>query len=370
VVPDRLSSRALNRATLARQMLLERTDLSASAAIERLVGMQAQIPTDPYIGLWTRLRDFQPEQLARLIEGKRAVRIHLMRWTIHLASARDVHLLRPTLQPMLDQRLRTGGPFWRQLRGIDHARLVAFGRRLLAERPLTLVELGARLRERWPRYDPASMARAVVTFVPAVQPPPRGVWGQKGQATWIAAETWLGRGDPIAAAPDAMVMRYLKAFGPASVMDAQAWCGLTKLDEVVERLRPRLRAFRDEDGRELFDPPRAPRPGPDTPAPVRLLPIYDNVLLGHADRTRVLPSSARAELFGGGSIGDAGGVLVDGTVRATWRLDRDRRGAQTMRIEPLDRLTVGERGSVEDEASRLLALLSPDGTVGAVRISR
>jgi len=116
-------------------MLLERTDLSASAAIERLVGMQAQIPTYPYIGLWTRLRDFRPEQLARLIERRRAVRIHLMRWTIHLASARDVHLLRPTLQPMLDQRLRTGSPFWRQLHGIDRAQLVALGRRLLAERP-------------------------------------------------------------------------------------------------------------------------------------------------------------------------------------------------------------------------------------------
>jgi hypothetical protein len=159
-----------------------------------------------------------------------------------------------------------------------------------------------------------------------------------------------------------MVLRYLRSFGPASVMDVQAWCGLTRLGEVVERLRPKLRAFRTEDGRELFDLPRAPRPHPDTPAPVRFLPVYDNVLLGHADRTRVLPDAARAALFGGGTIGNVGGVLVDGTVRATWRIDRDRGGPGPMRIEPLDRLATAERASVEAEARRLFAFLSPDGT--------
>ena len=368
MVPDRLSQRALNRATLARQLLLERTGLSVAAAIERLVGMQAQIPTDPYIGLWTRLKDFQPEELARLIERRRAVRIHLMRWTIHLATARDVDMLRPTLQPMLDQRFRTGSPFWRQLDGIDHEELVAVGRRLVRERPYTLVELGARLRERWPEHDAESMARAVVTFVPVVQPPPRGVWGAGGGATWVSAETWLGQ--PIAAEPalDALVLRFLRGFGPATTMDVQAWCGLTKLGEVVDRLRPKLRIFRDEDGRELFDVPRAPRPDPDTPAPVRFMPVYDNVVLGYADRRRLLSEQARLTLFGSGSIGHLGSVLVDGTVRAVWRLERDRGGAATMPIDPLDRLSKEQRATVETEGSRLLAFLSPDATRREVRL--
>jgi len=362
-----LGLRELNRATLARQLLLERAELSASAAIERLVGMQAQIPTDPYIGLWARLRGFRPEALSDLIERRRAVRIHLMRWTIHLASARDVRLLRPTLQPMLDQRLRTGSPFWRAIDGIDRDQLVTAGRRLVDERPLTLVELGARLQERWPDHDAGSMARAVVTFVPVVQPPPRGTWGRSGQATWISAATWLGRTDATEPAPDAMVIRYLTAFGPASVMDAQAWCGLTRLGEVVDRLRPKLRVFRDEGGRELFDPPRAPRPDPDVPAPVRFLPVYDNVLLGHADRTRVLPDASRASLFGGDPIGNVGSVLVDGLVRATWRLDRGADRA-TIQVEPLARLFKEDRASIEAEGVDLLELLAPDAARRDVRI--
>ena len=163
------------------------------------------------------------------------------------------------------------------------------------------------------------------------------------------------------------VIRYLTAFGPASVMDAQAWCGLTRLGEVVDRLRPKLRVFRDEGGRELFDPQRAPRPDPDVPAPVRFLPVYDNVLLGHADRTRVLPDASRASLFGGDPIGNVGSVLVDGLVRATWRLDRGADRA-TIQVEPLARLFKEDRASIEAEGVDLLELLAPDAARRDVRI--
>lgn len=174
-------------------MLLVRDDLPAIDAIERLVGMQAQIPNDPYIGLWTRLKAFEPDELASLVLERRAARIHLMRWTIHLVTARDVVALRPLLQPVLDQRFTMGSPFGRQLRGIDLDELVKTGRSLVGGGPLTFAELRALLAERWPEYDAESMARAVVTFVPVVQVPPRGLWGAGGRAKWLSAEVWLGR---------------------------------------------------------------------------------------------------------------------------------------------------------------------------------
>jgi hypothetical protein len=356
-----LGRRALNRATLARQMLLERARSSARDAIERLVGMQSQIPNDPYVGLWTRLKDFRQEELAGLIQERSAVRIHLMRWTIHLVTDRDVARLRPLLQPALEQRFHRGSPFGRLLRqsGIDLDELVSTGRRLVEERPMTIVELGSLLGERFPQHDAGSMARAVVTSVPVVQVPPRGVWGAGGRATWFSAEKWLGGPLDDDPSPEDMVMRYLQAYGPASVMDAQAWCGLTRLREVVDRLRPRLVSFRDEDDREVFDLPNAPRPDPDTPVPVRFLPVFDNILLGHADRSRLMSDEARTRLFGSGTIGNVGSVLVDGTVKALWRLGGDRRAAM-LEIEPIERLNKKDLSAVTSEGSRLLDFVASD----------
>jgi hypothetical protein len=364
-----LGRKALSRATLARQLLLERADLPVADAIERLFGMQSQIPNDPYVGLWSRLRDFRPEELSRLLTERRVVRTHLMRWTIHLVTARDFALLRPLIQPVLDQRFLSGSPFGRLLRetGLDLQELTEVGRELVAERPLTFPELRSALVERWPDHDAESMARGVITFVPAVQVPPRGVWGSTGRPTWASAESWLGR--PVETAPslDELVTRYLAAFGPASVMDVQAWSGLTRLRDVFERLRPSLRTYRDEGGRELFDLPDAPRPDPDAPVPVRFLPVFDNVLLGHADRIRIADDRTRGRLFGAGTIGNIGSVLVDGGVRALWRLRAGDDAA--LEIEPLARLSRENRAAIVNEGAGLLDFLAPGAdTVRILRI--
>src|SRR5919202_38429 len=271
-----LTLRELNRATLERQMLLRRWKLSAAETIEHLVGMQAQAPNPPYVGLWTRLAGFHPNELARLITERHAVRIALMRNTVHLVSACDCLKLRPLLQPILDRGVYANRTHRAGIEGVDIEALIAAGRALLEERPRTAKELGELLKERWPERDAASLARTIRHLVPLVQVPPRGVWGKSGQATHTTVEAWLGR--PLDPDPslEEMVVRYLGAFGPATVKDVQTWSGLTRLGEVTDRLRSHLRAFRDEQGKELFDLPDAPRPDPDTPAPPRFLPQFDN----------------------------------------------------------------------------------------------
>jgi hypothetical protein len=285
---DVLGPRELNRATLERQMLLRRRELPALDAIEHQVGMQAQAPSPPYIGLWTRLEGFRPDELGRLILERRAVRIALMRNTIHLVSARDCLALRPLMQPVLDRTLYSTRANRAHLEGVDTKTLVAAGRALLEERPRTAKELGELLQEQWPDRDPASLARAIRHLLPLVQVPPRGVWGKSGPAAHTTAESWLGSPlDPTPSIED-VVLRYLGAFGPATVKDVQTWSGLTRLGEVIERLRPRLRTFRNERRKELFDLPDAPMPDPGTPAPPRFLPEFDNLILSHTDRTRFI----------------------------------------------------------------------------------
>jgi hypothetical protein len=367
VSDDVLGLRALNRATLERQMLLRRQKLSAVEAIEHLVGMQAQAPNPPYVGLWTRLEGFHPDELAHLILDRRAVRVALMRNTVHLVTARDCLALRPLMQPVLDRGLYANRAHRAGIEGVDIRALVTAGRALLEERPRTAKELGEALKERWPDRDPASLARAIRHLVPLVQVPPRGIWGKSGQATHTTAETWLSH--PLEPSPslDEMVVRYLGAFGPATVKDIQTWSGLTRLGEVTDRLRSRLHIFHDEHGKELFDLPDAPRPNPNTPSPPRFLPEFDNLILSHAERTRVIADDYRKVIASKNGMVPAT-VLVDGFVHGTWKTERTR-GKATLVIEPFEPLPKKYHGALAEEGERLIRFVGKRTETTEVRFA-
>ncbi|MEA2655680.1 MAG: hypothetical protein QOI23_1045 [Chloroflexota bacterium] len=354
-----LGERALNRALLARQLLVKRRKMSAANAIERLVGMQAQVPGSPYTGLWSRLEGFRHDELSRLISSRRAVRMSLMRCTIHLVTDRDCLALRPVLQSVLERGFYVGSPFGRRLKGIDMDALLAAGRAALEERPRTTAELRKLLTQRWPEHDADSLAYAVHYLVPMVQVPPRGLWAGRGLPTFTTCEAWLGRSFEAGPSPDGLVMRYLASFGPATVADIQSWSGLVKVRELIERLRPRLRTFRDDKGRELFDVPRGILPDPETEVPPRFLPDYDNALLAHDDRSRILAHEHR-KLIGRPTL------LVDGFAVGFWKLSRDAGGA-TLVVETVKRITRKDIAAVAEEGGALLDFLAPDAQRKDVR---
>ena len=351
-----LGRRALNRATLARQLLLRRSEMSPLAAIEHLVGLQAQTPHSWYVGLGTRLEGVRPEDIADLLANRQLVRIALMRSTIHLVSAKDCMTLRPLVQPVIERSMQ--GNFGKRLAGLDREALTATGRALIEAKPLTPAELGRRLAEQWPDRDPAALAQAIRAWIPLVQVPPRGLWGRSGPIAHTSAESWLGRPLVTDPSPDELVRRYPGAFGPATVKDIQTWCGLTRLREVVDRLRPKLVTFRDDQSRELFDLPDAPRPDPETPAPPRFLYDYDNLLLSHADRSRFITDAYFRQGFtADGPMPSI--VLLDGFTNGTWNITR-RRGTATLTIQPFTRLSTETTTALTEEGARLLAFGAAD----------
>jgi Winged helix DNA-binding domain len=336
--------------------------MAAWRVLERLVGMQAQVPTAPYVGLWTRVADFQTGQLAELLTSRRAVRLALMRNTVHLVTARDCLRLRPVVQPVLDRGLAA---YRAELADLDLAGLVAAVRLALGEGPRTQAELGRLLAESWPDRDPVALGHAARTAVPLVQVPPRGIWGASGLPRCAAAEDWLTKPLADERSPDAVVLRYLAGYGPASVADAQTWSGLRGLGGVFDRLRPRLRVFADVHGRELFDLPDAPRPDRDLPVPVRLLPEYDNLLLSHSDRARVITADDRQRMSSPNGIG-VPTVLVDGYVAGRWDLRRTGTAA-TLTVTPFRSLGSTERAAVSAEGAALLRWAAPKASAGDVR---
>jgi winged helix DNA-binding protein len=351
----KISRKALNRATLDRQLLLSRSRMSPQDAVEHLVGLQAQTTKSWYHGLWSRLTDFEPERLSDLLANREVVRMVLMRSTIHLVTARDALALRPLLQVVSERGMATN--FGKNLAGLDVAEIIALGRELLDTEPMVFSELGKRMAERWPGRDPSSLAQAVRAHVPLVQIPPRGLWGGSGVAAHSTVETWLGKAVDPSPSLDAMVLRYLTAFGPASVKDAQIWSGLTRLNEVFGRLRSRLVTFEDDNGRELFDLPDAPRPDENTPAPPRFLYDFDNLLLSHHDRTRVTTEHWHAQPQ------PINGVLpriflIDGFTAGMWTITQDRKQA-VLAIHPYQRLSKKDTSAVVREGASLLDFAAP-----------
>ncbi|WP_116045501.1 winged helix DNA-binding domain-containing protein [Amycolatopsis palatopharyngis] len=357
-----LDARALNRALLARQLLLRRHEMTAEDALERLMGLQAQEPLEPYVGLWSRLAAFEPAELVALLEGRRAVRTLLMRRTLHLVTARDCLVLRPVHQSMLVARMVS--TLRRRLPEVDLAELTLAGRPLFEEQPLTVSDAGRTLADRWPGATPRDLGDALSSLVPLVQVPPRGIWGQKGAARNTTIEAWLGSPLP-AASPetvDDLILRYLAAYGPAASADIRSWSGLSGLREAIRRLRPQLRSFRDTRGRELFDVPDGALPDPDTPAPPRFLPAFDNAVLAFDDRSRIIDAEHR-----GLSVSGARFLLVDGRVAGTWEVSAEDETA-TLHVTPLSPLTRRDRAAVVAEGENMLGMLGEGAAHRSVEV--
>ncbi|MFH7594239.1 winged helix DNA-binding domain-containing protein [Streptomyces racemochromogenes] len=354
-----LDRRALNRATLARQLLLDRAGMSARDAVAHLLGLQAQNVKPPYFQLHARLAGFRPEELGRLMEEREVVRMVTMRSTIHTHTVEDARIVRPLVQGARDREV---GYFRKGLVGVDLEALAARARAFVEEEPRTMGEIREELLRVWPGADPQALAVAARCLLPLVQVTPRGVWGRSGQVRLTTLDTWAADRTPGESAAgegiDAVVLRYLGAFGPASVKDMQTWAGITRLREVFQRLRPRLVTFRDENGTELFDLPDAPRPDPATPAPPRFLPEFDNLLLSHADRTRVVPPEFKGRNTNGNQSRRV--VLVDGFLAGVWSSEADVVAVELFRDTPRE---VKEEIAAEGEA--MLAALG-DGS-GKVR---
>ncbi|MBM7786491.1 winged helix DNA-binding domain-containing protein [Tenggerimyces flavus] len=353
-----LSTRALNRAVLARQLLLARADLPVVDAVERVLGLNAQSPNPPYLALWSRLAGFVGKELTAALEDRTVVRSVLMRATQHVVSVADFALIRSAVAPLFRRVQRN--TFGSRTRALDLDALVAEARELLAGGAvLTRPELGRALAASRPGADASALGWTVQYLLPVVHPAPSGTWNSYG-ATPFELASWTGvRAEASAESLGVLVRRYLAAFGPATVGDARSWSGIAGLKEIFEQLRPSLRTFRDEAGRELFDVPDAPLQDEDEPAPVRLLPDFDAPLLAYADRTRMMTDDIRRQVCVGDGV--AATVLVDGTVAATWTL-ATAKGTATLTVRPLRKLTKADRQAIEPEALALLAFAQPDST--------
>jgi hypothetical protein len=350
-----LTRAELNRATLARQLLLAREAVSAVDAVQRLAGMQAQEPKHPFIGLWTRVEDFAHEDLLAALREREVVRATLMRSTLHLMSAAHYAAVRMALQPPRSVALRVLGA---RSQGMDLDEVLPAARALLRDTPLPFDEIRARLQEQFPDVNDRALGYAVRTLVPLVMVPSDGDrWGFARVSPFALADEWLD--EPLAEdALEALVTRYLRAFGPASAKDVQTWSGAGAMKQVLDGMRDRLEVFADERGRELFDLPEAPRPGADVPAPARLLPEFDNLVLAHDDRSRVIADEHRP-LVTTKNLRVKATFLVDGLVAGTWAMGVKRKVA-TLTLTPFAALPKRAVKELEPEAEALLRFAEPD----------
>ena len=343
-----LTQRDLNRALLARQLLLERHRLPLPRALERIGGIQNQYAPNAYIRLWSCLEGFERDALDRALERRSVVQATLMRGTIHVVSARD-------FWPFAVGIRRAGRQWWLRVRKphAEHVDLDAANaalREFLRGTTRSREEIVERLRAFDPPGAPANLAWHGVD-VELVRAPPSGTWAKRRAHTFALADEWIGAASVAESEGlEHLARRYLAAFGPATGNDLADWAGVpvTFFKDVLGRMR--LRRFRSEDDRELLDLPRAPLPDPATPAPVRFLPTWDATLLVHARRTGILPERYRPRIFNTKAPQSFGTFLVDGAVAGTWRFD----GARIV-TEPFERLSRDTRAELRDEAERLAA---------------
>ncbi|WP_437946981.1 winged helix DNA-binding domain-containing protein [Sorangium sp. So ce296] len=362
-----LTRRELNRATLARQMLLSRERTAPVRGIERLVALQAQLARPPFIGLWSRIEGFRREELVRLIRRREVVRAPFLRGTLHLVSAKDYLALHPVVAPVLHAAVRS--ILRDRADALDVARLVAEARAYFDEEPRTMDELRDHLAALHPEGDVRAMALAVRMHLPVVQVPAETAWAYPGTADFAPAASWLGAPFGEGGGPCALVLRHLASFGPATAADMQTWSGLTGIKDVLRSLGDQLCTFRDERGRELFDLPDAPRPPADTTAPARFLPDYDNVLLAHDDRTRIIADEHRARIVLSANLRILPTFLVDGFVAGTWGIERKKASA-TLVLEPFEALSRAAREELAEEGEALLRFIEEDAGAFEVRFDK
>jgi hypothetical protein len=359
VPSETLTLRQLNRATLARQMLLARKRVTPVKAVEQLLGLQAQLPRPPMVGLWSRLERLEREDVVRQLLDRRIVRATTMRATLHLLSAADYLRFRGPLQAALDRAMPK-----QRADGLDFDHLVDVGRSFFST-PRTFDAFRDHLETRHPKADVRAMAYAVRTRLPLVMVPTKSPWGFPVQAEFVVADTWLGNAPSDVRTTDALVLRYLEAFGPATVADMQAWSGLQGLKAVMEALRPKLHTFKGEGRTELFDLPDAPRPAEDTPVPVRFLPEWDNIIVSRSD-ARLLAPAHRPAVFRPG-LRVLATVLVDGMVAGIWKTER-KAAAATLIVEPFTPLPKRVRAEIEEEGQALLRFVEPDAPRAVVLV--
>jgi hypothetical protein len=357
-----LSERAMNRATLARQMLLRREKATPVAVVERLAGMQAQLARPPFVGIWSRIRPFQASDLVKAIDRRDIVRGTLMRGTLHLVSRKDYLAFRPVMQSALTAGMQA--ILRERAITLDVDRLVSAAREYFGAEPRTFAELRDHLMTLFPKADERAMGYAVRMHLPLVQTPQAGSpWAFPASSDFAVAESWLGAALK-KADPAAVALRYLAAFGPARADDLKTWAGVADARAIFETLRPQLIAFSDERGRELFDLPKAPRPGEDEGAPVRFLPEFDNLLLAYADRTRFIAKEHRPHIASRNLFVPAT-FLVDGAVAGTWRVERKRKAA-TLELQPFVALSKAVRTQLAEEGESLVRFVEPDAQTFAI----
>jgi hypothetical protein len=337
-------------------MLLARESLPPLRVIERLIGLQAQQPRPPFIGLWTRLADFEPPQLLQLIHERKVVRGTMMRATLHLVASKDYLAFRGSVQPALTAGMQS------VVKGrksdLDIEAVVTAAKRCFSERPQTFSELREALSKSFPGVDERAMGYVARTRLPLILLPNDSEFGFGADSKFASADSWIGKTVASDDQTPELVVRYLAAFGPATIADAQIWSGLRGLKPLFEALRPELITFRDERGRELFDVSKAPRPSAETPVPVRFLPAFDNAILAHADRSRIIADDYRP-LVVTKNLQVLPTFLVNGFVGGTWAFARSNNIA-TITMSPFTTLTARRRHDVAAEAERLLRFLAKD----------
>ncbi|MTE17537.1 winged helix DNA-binding domain-containing protein [Nocardia aurantiaca] len=355
----KLSNRVLNRTLLARQHLLERSELGAHELCDHLVGVQAQDMLPPFLALWSRTVDFDPETVSKALDDRSLVRITLMRGTIHLVTPPDALRIAPHIQPELEKIPFRKGFNSGALIGLDPEEVRARGEAMLGDEPTPAAALRERAAALYPDRDPGAVVQAWLYQLPVLQTPPRGRWGDSSRPVWSRVRPWLGASLDPGYPLEELLLRYLRAFGPATTMDMQTWSKLTGMKKAVEKLGDRVRTYTDERGRTLYDAADARLADPDIPAPVRLLGWYDNVILSHQDRTRIVPDGHAPTLRA--FANQVSPILIDGFLSGVYKVF-SKGGTATLRISPHARWSGADRDAVESEALALLAFTEPART--------